>query len=397
MKDRLTQFGIKCREFRARYDLTMGDQAKGLGLSAAYISAIERGKRPIPEDYPQNLSEWMSLSERESRILREMASAERTVVKVFPKNRESALLAEDFARDLDGLSPEAVRQLRELLRSSKREEYSDDEILKRAHLARAVFCLGEQISFNILRIIENQLPIVDPGFSLQVDPDGSLGELLQIYSDSDGKAINRFVSTEWLYNAAVRGTDDSRFKLAHELAHWILHRTQAHTYLRSPRTNKILSKLHRRVEREADLFAREFLMPLSTVEKFDSAEALAKAAQVPPWLARYRFREVGSFTPTRRETIRRLVAEVERGARPITGPAISNSPATRGASTTAGQPGAAILHFPKVGISRRVPRNRKTISTNLPLFDYAEAKQEKNCNAGINRSDQWFADFGWRG
>jgi transcriptional regulator with XRE-family HTH domain len=45
MKDRLTQFGLKCREFRARYNLTMGDQAKGLDVSVPYISAIERGNR----------------------------------------------------------------------------------------------------------------------------------------------------------------------------------------------------------------------------------------------------------------------------------------------------------------------------------------------------------------
>src|SRR5262249_50392410 len=136
----------------------------------------------------------------------------------------------------------------------------------------------------------------------------------------------------------------------------ILHRTQAHTYLRSPRTNKTLSKLHRRVEREADLFAREFLMPLAAAEKFDSAEALAKAAQVPLWLARYRLREVGSFASTRREHIKRLAVEVEQRARSITTAPISNSPPARDEPATAAQRSAAILHFPKVGLSRRTPR-----------------------------------------
>jgi Zn-dependent peptidase ImmA (M78 family)/transcriptional regulator with XRE-family HTH domain len=396
MKDRLTQFGTKCREFRSRYNLTMGDQAKGLGLSVAYISAIERGKRPVPEDYPRHLSEWMSLPEQDSRILGEIASGERTVVKVFPKNRERALLAEDFARDLNGLSAEAVKQLREVLRTFKRGEYSDDEIRKRAYLARAVFCLGEQVSFDVLRIVENQLPIIDPDFSLQIDPDGSLGEHLQIYSDSDGKSIYRFVSTEWLYNAADRGTDDSRFKLAHEIAHWILHRTQARTYLRSPRTNKILSKLHAKAEREADLFAREFLIPLAVVERFESADELAKAAQVPLWVAKHRLREASSLTPTRRENIRRLATEAERAVLSTSSPVVSVLPAVQEASTV-GQPGAAILHFPKICVPRRGLSRRKTTSTSLPLFDYAEGKQEKNSNTSVNRSDQWFADFGWRG
>lgn len=399
MKDRLTQFGTKCREFRSRYNLTMGDQAKGLEVSVSYISAIERGKRPTPEDYPQKLSEWMSLSEEDSRTLREIASGERTVVKVFPKNRERALLAEDFARDLNGLSPEAVRELREVLRTSKRGPYSDDEIRKRAHVARAVFSLGEQISFDILRIIENQLPIIDPDFSLQIDPDGSLGEILQIYSDSDGKTINRLVSTEWLYNAADRGNEDSRFKLAHELAHWILHRTQTHTFLRSSRTNKILSKLHARAEREADLFAREFLMPLSGIERFNSADALAKAARVPLWAAKSRFREVSAFTSNYRETVKRFSAEADQRIRPSLNPSKADHSSLHETLLSAQAPSAAILHFPKLNVVCPGLSNKKAKPNfaDLPLFDYADAKQRVSSDSAVNRSDQWFAEFGWRG
>jgi Zn-dependent peptidase ImmA (M78 family)/transcriptional regulator with XRE-family HTH domain len=385
--------GTKCRELRARYNLTMGDQARGLDISVAYISAIERGKRPVPEDYPSKLSEWMSLPHEDSRVLREIASGERTVVKVFPKNRERALLAEDFARDLNGLSPESVKQLREVLQSSKCSKYSDDELRKRAYMARAVF-----LGFDILRIVENQLPAIDPDFSLQIDPDGSLGEYLQVYSDSDGKSINRFVLTEWLYNAADKGTDDSRFKLAHELAHWILHRTVSHAFLRSPRTNKVLTKVHAVVEREADFFAREFLMPLVVVEKFNSPEALAKAAQVPLWLAKVRLREVSTLTQTDRENIRRLTVAAEVATRPASGSTNSVAPALRETAPTARAPSAAILQFPKASVLPRLSNKKvETKSASLPLFDYAEAKQRFDSDARVVRSDQWFADYGWRG
>ena len=101
----------------------MGSQARGLGFSVAYISAIERGKRPVPEDYPGKVSEWMSLSQEDLRSLLETASGERTVIKVFPKDKERALLAEDFARDLNGLSSRCVRVLREMLQSSKRGRF----------------------------------------------------------------------------------------------------------------------------------------------------------------------------------------------------------------------------------------------------------------------------------
>jgi hypothetical protein len=366
----------------------MGDQAKGLGLSVAYVSAIERGKRAIPEDYSSNLSEWMSLSEQDSRILREIASGERTVVRVFPKSREGALLAEDFARDLNGLSSEAVGRLREVLQAARRGDYADDEVRRRAQLARAVFSLGEQISFNILRIIENQLPLIDPDFSLQVDPDGSLGEYLQIYSDSDGKTVNRFVTTEWLYTAAHRGTDDSRYKLAHELAHWILHRTQAHTFLRSARTNKALSKIHARVEREADLFAREFLMPFSLVSGYTSADALARAAQVPLWVARYRLREISSLKPARSHEAQKTATSFEQvlpSKRTCTTPVLPTLPT------------AEILPFPRTTAVQRAIGKRTLAPAGLPLFDYVDTKQQqKNTNARL-RSDQWYTEHGWRG
>jgi len=390
MKDRLTQFGNKCREFRSRYDLTMGDQAKGLGFSAAYISAIERGKRPVPEDYVARLAEWMSLPSEDAHTLREIASGERTVVKVFPKNREKALLAEDFARDLNGLSPEAVKLLRNMLQSARSGEYSDDELRKKAYAARAAFSLGTKITFDILRLIENQLPVIDPDFSLQIDPDGSHGENLHIYSDSNGETINRFVSTEWLYKAADVGTEDSRFKLAHELAHWILHRTQTHTFLRSSRTNKILSKIHKTAEIEADFFAREFLMPFPLVREFTSADALARAAKVPLWLAKNRLREIGGLSHNERENILRIAAEAEWAAQ--------NAPVDMSRRSSEVPATAAVLQFPKASVRPQSPNNKKPVkSQSLPLFDYADARGRGNPETRANRSDQWFSDFGWRG
>jgi transcriptional regulator with XRE-family HTH domain len=400
MKDRLTQFGTKCREFRIRHNLSMGDQAKGLGISVAYISAIERGKRPVPEDYPLEVAQWMSLSEKDSRILRDLASGERTIVKVFPKSSERALLAEDFARDLNGLSAEGVKQLRLVLEACKSGKYSDQEIRERASLVRAAFSLGEQITFDILRIIERQLPGIDPNFSLQVDPDGSLGEYLQIYSDSDGKTINRLVSTEWLYGSAVRGTEDSRFKLAHELAHWILHRHESHTFLRLSRPGKVISsRKNARAEYEADFFAREFLMPLGVVEKFKTAELLARNAHVPLWAAKKRMREVQLLTQIEREEIKRRTAIIEERIRPLPCPPEAAS-LIELAQANQEPSSAVILHFPRAPSAHgrsRIVRAKKKAAKGLPLFDYADREQESNCEPSAHRGDRWFFDFGWRG
>jgi Zn-dependent peptidase ImmA (M78 family) len=388
MKDRLTQFGIKCREFRARYNLKMGDQAKGLAVSVAYISAIECGKRPVPEDYPDKLCEWLSLPSDEARGLCELASGERKVVRVFPKGQDQALLAEDFSHDLNGLSPEGIRLVREALKSAKADGYSNEQIRKRAYLLRSVFSLGEKLSFDLLRLVENQLRVVDQDFYLQVDPDYLRNGNLHIYSDSNGKTSERFVATEWFYNAAYYESDDSRFKLAHELGHWILHPMKSLAFLRDARTNRSYTRFTRE-EYEADFFAREFLMPIAAVEMFASHEALAKATKVPSWCAEKRWRDFGMLAQAEREQIKRLASEFEGAVRPAL--RVESLPSVDEPVQAVHKTEAAILHFPQTAQARVAKRERPAT---LPLFDYAEAKQSDN---DVLRSDQFYADFGWRG
>ena len=402
MKDRLTQFGTKCRELRIRHNVSMGDQAKALGISVAYISAIECGKRAVPEDYPQDVAHWLSLSDQDSQTLRDLASGERTLVKVFPKNGERAMLADDFARNLNELSVEGVRQLRLMLETCKSTNYSDHEIRERASLARAVFKLGAQISFDVLRIVERQLPSIDPEFSLQVNPDGSMGDHVQIISESDGKSISRFVSTEWFYDAAFRETEESRFMLAHELAHWILHRNASHTFMRFSRPGTIVSSpKNKRIEYEADFFAREFLMPLSIVEQFKTAEILARKARVPLWVAQKRIRELQPLMRNERDQIKRLSGNVDSNVK--TPPRSSEVVAQQAeGSAKQGALGSVVLSLPLEHLHQARSRiskaktKKKTIK-DLPLFEYAESQHRFKAEPSVHRGTQWFSDFGWRG
>lgn len=44
----MTPFGLKMRELRARKNVTQKEMADSLGLSAAYLSALERGHKGAP-------------------------------------------------------------------------------------------------------------------------------------------------------------------------------------------------------------------------------------------------------------------------------------------------------------------------------------------------------------
>jgi hypothetical protein len=64
-------------------------------------------------------------------------------------------------------------------------------------------------------------------------------------------------------------------------------------------------------------------------------------------------------------------------------------------------PTATVLHFPKVHVvRRRLPIRKTRMETeraSLPLFDYADTVHRSSSEPLTSRSDQWFADFGWRG
>lgn len=377
MSDRLTPFGAKCREFRSRYGMTMGDQAKVLGLSVPYISAIELGKRPIPDGLSNRFAEWLSLSEGEARQLECLAETRDSVVKISTNSREQTLLARDFARHINDLSQERVRELRELLTKSTAESYSAFEVATRAALARAVFEIGKTLGFDILRVAENRLPDVDPDFYLEVVPDGAMKGNLQIYSDSDGKRINRMVCSEWFYRSVYRETPETRFILAHELGHWMLHRSQPHTFLRT--RGKIVSQF--RIEADADRFAREFLLPYEVVERFSVTERLAREAKVPLNVARRRVNELGLLSEGERLAWRELGIQQDKTGS-IGGKEELKSSPSKPPSENRSE-------------GQRLLKRTKKSTISLPLFDFADKVEA--AKPARSRQDAWYDEYGWRG
>ncbi|WP_343563536.1 helix-turn-helix domain-containing protein [Kiloniella sp. b19] len=44
----MTPFGARLREIRAERNLTLKEMAKGLGVTSAYLSALEHGRKSVP-------------------------------------------------------------------------------------------------------------------------------------------------------------------------------------------------------------------------------------------------------------------------------------------------------------------------------------------------------------
>jgi transcriptional regulator with XRE-family HTH domain len=60
-----TDFGKFCRKLRIDKDELMKDMAKKLGVTVSYLSAIEKGKRSIPGDWAEQISEHYELTEQQ--------------------------------------------------------------------------------------------------------------------------------------------------------------------------------------------------------------------------------------------------------------------------------------------------------------------------------------------
>jgi transcriptional regulator with XRE-family HTH domain len=122
----VTPYGKELRKIRIDKSIVLGDMAKDLGLSPAYLSSIENGKREIPKDFNSRLVSVYGLSENQKTVL------EKTVVVVQknlninlepvignPEYTETALM---FARNFSRMMPEQVKQIKELFMTIEKED-----------------------------------------------------------------------------------------------------------------------------------------------------------------------------------------------------------------------------------------------------------------------------------
>lgn len=114
MANALTVFGDRCRTLRVSRELTMGDQAEALKISASEISAIETGEKRPTADYIRQLSEWLELEQSTRADLISIAMRRDNVVP-FPTGKADGI---KLFRKVGSLRPE---QIRELARSRSRE------------------------------------------------------------------------------------------------------------------------------------------------------------------------------------------------------------------------------------------------------------------------------------
>jgi len=117
----LTPFGQAVRKHRVEREETQTDIARALGVSVAFWSSIETGKKNIPGDLFKKLTQHLGLAAEEALKLQDLADASRAEVKINMQklSNPSRELVLGFARKFEsgGLTEEQMARLRDILES----------------------------------------------------------------------------------------------------------------------------------------------------------------------------------------------------------------------------------------------------------------------------------------
>ena len=116
-----TSFGEYVRILRIKHHQVMGDMAKILGTTTPYLSAVENGRKNVPQEWIAKIEEHYNLDSAEKRKLRNAVEESRVQYKIVPKNagmtqRKAAV---QFARSFDGMDDETAEKIIALLNAKE--------------------------------------------------------------------------------------------------------------------------------------------------------------------------------------------------------------------------------------------------------------------------------------
>lgn len=123
-----TSFGSFFRVLRLQNGEILQDASRFLGVTSAYISAVECGKRPVPEEWEEKIILHYGLSESEREALRAAIEGAKAVVRI-PLSDASELCraaALHFARAFSTMDDETASRLLQILQG---EEIPDAQSL----------------------------------------------------------------------------------------------------------------------------------------------------------------------------------------------------------------------------------------------------------------------------
>lgn len=119
----ITKIGDFLRKLRLDNQQILKDMAKVLGVSSAFLSAVENGKKSMPDSWCNILKESYKLSDDDVDNLRQAAMESQKSISLnlqsaSPSNRQ---LAVSFARQFDSMDADTSQKILRILRDRKKD------------------------------------------------------------------------------------------------------------------------------------------------------------------------------------------------------------------------------------------------------------------------------------
>lgn len=117
----LTSVGRFLRKLRIEKGEILRDMAKNLGISSAFLSAVENGKKKLPDSWLPKLEKLYSLTSVQIAELKDaiVESSDTIELNVRNASAENRQLAVSFARQFDTLDEETTKKLFSILKKNK--------------------------------------------------------------------------------------------------------------------------------------------------------------------------------------------------------------------------------------------------------------------------------------
>lgn len=287
MATKLTPFGAEARKLRIDHEMRLFDLAEKMGKSTAFISAVETGRKPIPDAYLAEISRAMNLSAEEVRRLRSAAEKTRKEVRVDNLAGHERELVAAFARKLDDVPDAILKELKKIVLKSidgdipfqrKRrgvvvQPMSTNTIRNFSEKVRSIFIAEERFDFPIIEVLEYRLPTLFPDFVFDVQD-------VEAMEDDEGRVYaggNEIILRGDVYEGACRGNGRDRFTACHEFGHYLMHRE-----VKLARAHGSGDKIYTDSEWQADEFAGGLMFSHRHAHVFDSAQDAAAECIMSP-------------------------------------------------------------------------------------------------------------------
>ena len=287
----LTPFGVEIRKIRLERRMRLLDMAALVGKSVAFLSAIETGRKPIPDGFVAHIGHGMSLAAEEIRRLRAATDRTRKDVRVEDLSHDDRELVAAFARRVDSVPDNLREALKKVVLKSEDGEgpfqrnrrglvvppQSTATIRRFADQVRDIFVDAATVAFPIMDVLEFRLNQLIPSFYLDVQERDTMGaDEGRVMPGSDVLILRLDI-----YEGAWRGAGRDRFTACHEFAHFLMHRNVPFS-----RTRSDTDKIYCDAEWQADSFAGTLLMSPRHLPKFRDHEQASKQCSITPAAAR---------------------------------------------------------------------------------------------------------------